>query len=372
MQTWKNLPKVFSFALLLTLSGCGKFFVPETSSGGGGTGSNADIYVGNSNTANIAGFSIASTGLTTLANSPYSVGVSPSALAITPSNSFLYVSSLAGGIFAYSIGSGGALTVANNGSAVVSGISPVALRVDSTGQWLIVVDPTPKAYVFSINTTNGTLTSAGSVPLGTGSPNHMTITPDNTLVYVSLGTGGVAILTFNSTTGVLTNNNQILAPKQNLNAAQGLTVDPTGTYLFVAETGTSIVRVLSITASTGALKELTGSPYTTGTGPTGVLIDSTGSYLYVTNRGSNNVSAFLLSSSGALTQISGSPFATGINPIDLAEDNTHTYIAVVCAGGTPDLQVFKIDTTTPGALDTFKSATTGTDPTNALAVVAAN
>jgi 6-phosphogluconolactonase (cycloisomerase 2 family) len=101
-------------------------------------------------------------------------------------------------------------------------------------------------------------------------------------------------------------------------------------------------------------------------------MDSTGSYLYVTNRASHNISAFLLSSSGALTQISGSPFATGINPLDLAEDNTHTYIAAVCAGGTPDLQVFKIDTTTPGALDVFKTATTGTDPTNALAVVAAN
>jgi 6-phosphogluconolactonase (cycloisomerase 2 family) len=181
----------------------------------------------------------------------------------------------------------------------------------------------------------------------------------------------VAILTFNATTGVLTNTNQVLAPKQTLNAAQGLTVDPTGTYLFVAETGTSIVRVLSI-ATTGALKELTGSPYSTGTGPTGVLIDSTGSYLYVTNRASNNISAFLLSSSGALTQISGSPFATGINPIDLAEENTHTYVTVVCAGGTPDLQVFKIDTTIPGALDPFKTSTTGTDPTNPLAIVAAN
>ncbi|MGA7315102.1 MAG: beta-propeller fold lactonase family protein [Silvibacterium sp.] len=377
MQTWKIASRILSLAIFVVLSqalsGCGQFFPPETSSGGGGggTGSNADIYVGNNNTANIAGFSIASTGINTLANSPYSLGVSPSALAITPTNSFLYVSSLAGGIFAYSIGTGGALTIANNGSAVVSGISPTALRVDSTGQWLIVVDPTPAAYVFAINTSTGTLTSAGTVPLGTGSPNHMTIAPNNSLVYVSLGTGGVAILTFNATTGVLTNTNQVLAPKQTLNAAQGLTVDPTGTYLFVAETGTSIVRVLTI-ATTGALKELTGSPYSTGTGPTGVLIDSTGSYLYVTNRASNNISAFLLSSSGALTQISGSPFATGINPIDLAEENTHTYVAVVCAGGTPDLQVFKIDTTTPGALDPFKTSTTGTDPTNPLAIVAAN
>ena len=197
-------------------------------------------------------------------------------------------------------------------------------------------------------------------------------TPSNNFVYVSLGTAGVAILSFNSTTGVLTNNNQVLPPKQSLDAIQGLAVNPAGTYLYAGETGINGVRVLSINATTGALTELTGSPYTAGTGPSGVLIDSTGSYLYVTNRASNNVSAFLASSSGALTAISGSPFATGTNPIDLAEDNTKTYIAVVCAGGSPDLQVFKIDTTTPGALDTFKSTATDTDPANALAIVAAN
>ena len=283
MQIRTTLPRILSLAVLLALSGCGKFFVDENGGGGGTTGSNY-IYVANNDTANIAGFSIASTGLTTLSNSPYALGVSPSALAITPSNSYVYVSTLAGGIYAYSVGSGGVLTVANGGSAVVSGISPVSLSVDATGNWLLAVDPTPAAYVFAINTTNGTLTSQGSVPLAAGSsPYQMTIAPNNSLVYASLGTGGVAILTFNATTGVLTNTNQVLKPKQSLAADQGLTVNPTSTFLYVAETGVNGVRVLSI-GTNGALTEVTGSPYTTGTGPSAVFIDSTGSYLYVTNR----------------------------------------------------------------------------------------
>ena len=183
---------------------------------------------------------------------------------------------------------------------------------------------------------------------------------------------GIGILTFNSSTGVLTNNNQILKPKQSVDSIQGLAVNSGGTYLYAAETGISGVRVLSINATTGALTEITGSPYSTGTGPAGVLLDSTGSYLYVTNRASNTVSAFLVSSSGALTQISGSPFAAGTNPIDIAEDNTHTYICVVNAGGGPDLQTYTIQTTTPGALTPYKTAATGSDPANALAIVAAN
>jgi 6-phosphogluconolactonase len=372
MCAFTRLPLILSIAVVLMLSGCGQFFPPENCTTNCNTSSSAYIYVGNGASASISGFSISSSSLNVLSNSPYSLGVSPSALAITPSNSFLYVASLAGGIYAYSIGTGGALTIANNGSAVVSGISPTAIKVDSTGSWLLAVDPTPSAYVFAINS-DGTVTSKGSVPLATGSsPNHLVITPSNNFVYVSLGTVGVGILGFNSTTGVLTNNNQVLPPKQSVDAIQGLAVSPSGTYLYAGETGINGVRVLSINATTGALTELTGSPYTAGTGPSGVLIDATGSYLYVTNRASNSVSAFLASSSGALTQISGSPFSTGTNPVDLAEDNTKTYISVVNAGGSPDLQVFKIDSTTPGALDTFKSAATDTDPANALAIVASH
>ena len=219
-------PRILSFAVLLVLAGCGQFFVTEANPI---MSSGADIYVANAETANMAGFSIASTGLTAVSNSPYSIGVAPNALAITPNNSFVYTSTLAGGIYGYSVESGGALALVNGGSPVVSGISPVALRVDTTGNWLIVVDPTPAAYVFAINTSTGTLTSEGSLPLSTGNPYGLVITPNNSFVYISLGTGGVAILSFNSSTGVLTSNNQVLSTKQALDADQGLAVNPAGT-----------------------------------------------------------------------------------------------------------------------------------------------
>ena len=363
---------ILVLAVAVTLSGCGQFFPPNTGCTTNCTTAGANIYVGNSTAASVSAFSISSSGISSLSNSPYALGISPSALAITPANKFVYVASLAGGIYVYTVGSNGALTIGNNGSAVVSGISPTAIKVDVSGNWLLAVDPTPAAYVFAINT-DGTVTSKGSVPLAANSsPNHLVIPPSNNFVYVSLGTVGVGILSFNATTGVITNNNQILAPKQAVDAIQGIDVNPTGTFLYAAETGINGVRVLAINATTGALTEAAGSPYTVGIGPSGVMIDLTGSYLYVTNRTSNNISAFLALSSGALTAVAGSPFATGTNPVDLAEDNTKTYIAVVNAGGNPDLQVFKLDTTTPGALDTFKSTATDKDPANALAVVAAH
>src|SRR6202034_38572 len=101
-----------------------------------------------------------------------------------------------------------------------------------------------------------------------------------------------------------------------------------------------------------------------------VLVDSTGSYVYVANRTAGSISAFLLSGTGALTQISGSPFTTGTLPIAMVEDKSDTYIAVICAGGGPDLQLFTFSGATAGALTSFTKEATGTDPTTASSIAA--
>jgi 6-phosphogluconolactonase len=365
MRFWKVLPLA---AATIFLSACGQFFVKPT--GGGGTNTGNYLYVGNSAVASIAGFSLGASGLAAVSGSPNTLSATPSAIATTPGGSFLYASSLAGAIYGYSIGSTGGLTLLNSGSPVVSQISPVAIKVDITGNWLIAVDLTPTAYLFSIDASTGLLTAEGNIPLDAGTPNRIVFTPNNSLVYVALGTGGVDILTFNSSTGSLSGPTGLLKPMQTVNADQGLAVDPGSKYLFVTETGLNGLRVLSIGTS-GALTELSGSPYTTGLGPNGVLVDSTGSYVYVANRTDSTASGFLLSATGGLTAIAGSPFATGANPVDLVEDMSNTYVAIACSGGTPDLEVLTIGTTTPGALQTFAKATTGTDPTGAAAVAAA-
>jgi len=356
----------------LSLAGCGQFFVPETTNP---TGSGDYFYVANTTTTSVTGFSVGTTNLTNTSNSPYSLGVAPSGLAVTPSGSYIYVATLAGAIYGYSVGNGGVLTLLNSGSPLVTGISPVAVAVDPSGKWLLAVDLTPAAYVFAINSSTGGLTQQGnSVTLDAGAPNHIVFTPNNSLVYISLGTGGVDICAFSSGSGVLVKTNQILKPKATNNADQGLAVDPASKYLFVAETGVNGVRVLSI-ATTGALTELTGSPYSTGLGPSGVIVDSTGSYVYVANRTDGTVSAFTLATTGSLTAITGSPFSTGTQPTDLTEDTADkTHIGVACTGGTPDFQVFTIGSstsTTPGALTSFASST-ASSPTGAFAVVAAD
>ena len=354
----------------MMVAGCGKFFVPQSSSGGGGTNTGNYLYAANVTTSSIAGFAVGTSALSVVSGSPNTLGVAPSSIAVTPSGDFLYASSLGGAVYGYAIGTGGALTLLNNGSPVVSELSAAAIQIDPTGSWLVAVDLTPAAYLFSINASTGALTSEGSIPLDAGTPNQIVFTPNDSFVYVSLQTGGVDILSFNSSTGALSGPSGKLAPLATVNADLGLAVDPASKYLFVTETGENGVRVLTI-ATAGALKENSGSPYSTGLGPSSVLVDSTGSYVYVANKTANNISAFLLSTTGGLTAISGSPFTTGTTPVALAEDVGDTHIAVVCSGGSPDMQVFTISTTTPGALTAFATATTGTDPTGAVAIAAA-
>jgi 6-phosphogluconolactonase (cycloisomerase 2 family) len=291
---------------------------------------------------------------------------------MTPSNKFLYVGSMAGAIYVYAVGSDGSLSLGNGGTPVFSGDSPAAMEIDPSGQWMVWLSAfSGTAYVLGINSTTGVLTSGSSagVPLAGTSASGLAITPNDQYVYVALGTGGVETLSFDSSTGALAPVNSVLVPKQNLGADLAVAVSPNGQYLFVGETGINAVRVFSI-SSNGTLSEVSGSPYATGLGPAAVLVDSTGSYVYVANRTANSLSAFTLGAGGALTSITGSPFTTGTTPVAMAEDKTKGYLAVVDAGGGPDLQVFAISTTTPGALVSSATSTTGKDPTQAITIAA--
>lgn len=365
---------------LLVLAGCGKFFPPLTNSGGGsngggGTGTTGNyVYVANSNPKlnTVAGFSLASGAVTSTSGSPYTSPLTPTTLAMAPNDQYLYVGSTSGAIYLYTVGSDGSLSLGNGGTPVFSGNSPAAMEIDPSGKWMVWLSAfSGEASVLGVNTSTGVLTNvtSGSVGLASTSASSLAMTPNEQYVYVALGTGGVETLSFNSSTGALAAVNSVLAPKQNLDADLAVAVSPSGKYLYVTETGINSVRVFSI-ASDGTLSEISGSPYKTGLGPAAVLVDSTGSYVYVANRTGNTVSAFTVGTGGALTAIAGSPFATGTTPVALAEDKSKGCVAVVNQGGSPDLQVFQMSTTTPGALVSTATASTGTAPTQAIAIAA--
>ncbi len=119
--------------------------------------------------------------------------------------------------------------------------------------------------------------------------------------------GNVTAYTINSSTGAL----RAVAgsPFAAGNGPYSVTVDPSGRFAYVANSGDDTVSAYTINRSTGALRVVAGSPFAAGIGPYSVTVDPSGRFVYVANE-VGNVSAYTISNStGALRAVAGSPFA---------------------------------------------------------------
>jgi YVTN family beta-propeller protein len=98
---------------------------------------------------------------------------------------------------------------------------------------------------------------------------------------------------------------------------EGVTVDPRGEYVYVANYNSDTVSSFAINVSTGALSSVAGSAgTTTATGPTCVAIDpALGIYAYTSNNVDGSVSGLQLNPhTGALTDVQGTKFTSGALP----------------------------------------------------------
>ncbi|WP_158792326.1 hypothetical protein [Granulicella sp. L60] len=366
--------------LLPLIAGCSGFFVPvDNSSGGGGTTTGTDrVYVANLTTSSIAGFTVGTGTLTLVNGSPLSAGFAPISMVVTPSDSFLYVGGL-NGIYVYLINSDGSLSAPSAGSLQVVAYA-TALTVSPDGQWLIALDGTTQVLdIYQINASTGALSQVAnpttySITAGIWKPTAITISPSGTMIIASLGTGGDAVFTFNTTTGLAVVASTI-GFSNTTTGDYGAVINSATTYAYLARSGANGgVAVYSI-ASNGILTPVSGSPFAAGTGTYSVVMDKTGTYLYAANRGDGTISGYTIvpgtTTAGlTLTALSGSPYGSGISVQSLAIDNTNKYLVAAAIGGSPDLTMYSFDVTTPGELDPATSVATDTDPAGATAVAA--
>ena len=109
--------------VLIALTACGHFWQAPSGGGGGGCTTNCTtlssgvFYVLNQETNEVAALKITSGALTTVGTYTLpTVGLL--AMALAPNGNFLYVSTEGGGIYVYTVGSGGVLTIGNGGAAL--------------------------------------------------------------------------------------------------------------------------------------------------------------------------------------------------------------------------------------------------------------
>lgn len=359
---------------LVALTGCGtNFFVPPATTGPGTTTPSTSAsfaYVANLTTSTIAGYALGTGALVAVSGSPYALVLPPTSLVVTPANTFLYVGSI-GAIFGYALSSTGQLTALNSGNPLAAA-SVISLDVSPDGKWLFALDANGvNIDLFSINTSTGALASAtGGAFAVTGKgpavPTFIKASPNGAFVAAAMGTGGVVLFPFNTTTGVFGTPNLLAGGIQT--SDNGVAFDNSSAFLFVAQSGVGNGLAVFTIASGGALASVAGSPFPAGTDPYSVLLNAAGTLAYLANRGDGTISGYSVAIGGILTPLSSSPYPSGSLVTSLGRDNTAKYLLAASQGGSSDLTMYSFDPATPGKLNTLTTTATGTDPTGAHAV----
>jgi len=366
----RSVGALAAIALVMgNLSGCGDFFVPPNNGGGGTTGGSR-LYVTNSLTNSLSGFTVGTGTLSAVPNSPLALGYPPVDAVVTPDNAFVYLAG-PGAIYVYTINSDGSVTAASGGAGVAI-VNVVSLAISPDGNWLFGLDNTTTVVdEFKINKSNGTLTSVAAVPYSVSnavvSPKMVRVSPAGNLVFIALGTGGDIVFTLNTTTGGLVNSQQLtLASSKTSDNA--LAIDSTTSYLYIARSGDSGGIAVYTIGSGGVLNSISGSPFGSGPQPFFLTLDSTGKFLYAANRTDGNIYGYAIGNGSALVPTSGSPYTSGSQVNSLGIDKSGKYLLAGAFGGSPDISMYSFDATSPGKLNSVTSTASGTQPAGVTAV----
>ncbi len=287
------------------------------------------VYVANRLSGDISAFSInSSTGaLSPIDGSPFPVEAGVVGIAIDPAGTYLYaVSASSANLWEFSIDNVGALhNLASSPliiDAAVTGSG--ALTIDPSGNYLYVTSDSPSAtniYAFTLEPATGAANPiAGAVyPIDLFSSSITTDPAGKLVIAVSNGSstsfGLIAVFTLDSATGKLS---AAGAPSHTGSDPSSVTLDPSGKFVYVANTADATISAFTLDSTSGALSPVSGSPFPSGgqgsiNGPLGIVADAAGKYIYVCNA-SNDISVFTFNSqTGALTALAGSPFASGGN-----------------------------------------------------------
>lgn len=199
---------------------------------------------------------------------------------------------------------------------------------------------------------NGSLSLIAGSPFTTGGsgggnnidPEEIAIAtlPGTSYLYAANdGSGTIAAFRVNAVTGYLM---RVHGSPFMADGAPGgdysLAVSPNGKFLFATEENVTVIHVYSINATTGALTEISSSPFQTGASNQGLNVTANGKFLIVGEGAAAAVAVYTIASNGTLTAVSGSPFAASAAPLNI-QSNCAGNLAFV-AETTPLIDVYSI------------------------------
>lgn len=183
---------------------------------------------------------------------------------------------------------------------------------------------------FQINA-DGSLTQITGSPFSTSGQGYESPMESMAIAYAKAmpilyaangGDPSVSALTIDSKTGNLT---PIAgSPFPILNDSTGtydMAASPDNRFLFVTNSGSTVIHVYEISPDAGALKEVSGSPFAANANINGLNVTASGKFLLAAGSSNEGVQGplevFAISSTGGITQVPGSPFATNASVSDI-------------------------------------------------------
>jgi 6-phosphogluconolactonase len=351
-----------------------------------GTASGATLLVTSQGDSAIESFTLStSTGaLTAVSGAGVATGTAPFAMVFTPAGDAAFVSNTgSNNISGYTVNGNGALTAGSTTSS--GGASPMGMAIDGGGHFLFVanqgtsIDPASGTVsVFSISSVALTLVGTtvsdetalpNNPPISVTGPVAVAVTPDAKFLYVANQIQNTVSIFSVDATGALT---RAIFPATVGTSPSALAISSNGKFLYVANSGSNNVQVFSICGTAtpacltpdGTLTEVTGSPISTGLGPSYVAISSTGNFAYVVDQQSNQLSSYKVNvGSGLLTATTPVPaISTGLHPSSVVISSGEQFVYVANTGANTISQ-FTMDDTTGALAVVGTPITSGAQPT---------
>ena len=285
-------------------------------------------FILGSHAAGISVFSMDYAGtLTGVNGSPFATGgTGAHHMSVHPSAKFVYLANQgSSNISAFQVDSSSGALAPVPGSPFAAGASMYAVTVHPSGRYLYAgSEGVSLIYAYSIDTSSGALVALPGSPFAAGAnfPGSVSADPLGRFLYAGFtnGTGQVGAYSIASDGAISAVPG---SPFPGGNDAISVSVDPAGRFVFAANYFTNNTFSYNINSSSGALTQAVGTPSPAGAAPGYVAADPTGRFAYVSSSGDGTgllaVAGYTINSTtGALTQITGSPFAAGKSPIGLS------------------------------------------------------
>jgi 6-phosphogluconolactonase len=263
--------------------------------------------------------------LTPVAGSPFDIGSCPRDVKVSNSGKWLFVSDQCSHqLFVFAVGADGTLTAAT-GSPYAGGARPWGLAIDPQDHFVFMTDKTDDSIrSYAINTSTGQLTQAAGSPVtaGNGGGLRFPVTDHGGrfLYATDANLDEVYAFTISQTDGSLTVVDEFGTGCGPVGIAAHPSFDLIATANFCFDEGSNdptSVSVFSITAGTGGLTDVPGSPFPLDDAVHHLAFDPSGRFLYLAEPaagdGSGLIRGYTVDAAGNPVELPGSPFSGGLS-----------------------------------------------------------